>query len=173
MRKNNQNSGGFTLIEVLVVVLIIGILTSVALPQYQKSVVKARIAEAKILVNTLYYSLERYKAEHLAYPAIAGGCYSPDVFEAYLDVSIPPLKHNFLMCYYPHAYVGISYTLPSGYKIGVTRDWRQQGIDELAGFYCSYGNWDSEVASVRNACASVCGHNNFEHFGDAIACRMD
>ena len=56
---NKNNRKGFTLIEVLVAVLIVGILASIAMPLYQKVVLKSRAAEA---VNLLEMVKERQTA---------------------------------------------------------------------------------------------------------------
>ena len=56
--------GGFTLVELLVVVLIIGILAAVALPQYAKAVEKARMAEAIMIVEKIAQANDLYKMEN-------------------------------------------------------------------------------------------------------------
>lgn len=55
---------GFTLIEMLVVVLIIGVLAAIALPQYQKAVEKNRLNEALEHVKTIQTCFNWYILEH-------------------------------------------------------------------------------------------------------------
>ena len=74
----------FTLIELLVVVLIIGILAAVALPQYQKAVMRTRYATLKNLTRSIA------DAEEIYY--LANDKYSVDFEE--LDVSMPGGKLN-------------------------------------------------------------------------------
>ena len=53
MKINSINKKGFTLLELLVVVLIIGILAAIAVPQYTKAVNKSRLAEAVLITKFL------------------------------------------------------------------------------------------------------------------------
>lgn len=61
---SSARKAGFTLIELLVIVMILAILTSLALPQYRRSVERARVAEALTMLRAIYDSCERWAWEN-------------------------------------------------------------------------------------------------------------
>ena len=64
-------SKGFTLIELMVVVAIVALLLSIAIPAYQDSVRKGRRAEAASELGSLQMAQERWRADHASYGTLA------------------------------------------------------------------------------------------------------
>ncbi len=77
--KSRTSQKGFSLIELMVVVAIIGVLAAIAVPNIQKYLAKARQTEAKTNLSSLYTSEKAFYAEYSAYHGMFEAVgYSPE-----------------------------------------------------------------------------------------------
>ena len=77
MFKKKRNKKGFTLIELMIVVAIVGILAAVAIPAYLENTVKSKISEITVAMDALSQAAANYHASQGAFP---GGTYTiPDL----------------------------------------------------------------------------------------------
>ena len=71
--KKLRKHQGFTLIELMIVVAVIGILASIAYPSYREYVAKSRRAEAKTVLLSAQQWMERFYTENFRYDQNSAG----------------------------------------------------------------------------------------------------
>lgn len=71
MRSKKRGERGFTLIELMIVIVIIGILAAIAIPRFIGAQDRARIGAAKSELNAVRQALSMYEMDHATYPTSA------------------------------------------------------------------------------------------------------
>jgi len=76
--QKNGRQQGFTLIELMIVVAIIGILAAIAIPQYQNYVARSQVAEALSFSGSAKTSVSEYRMTQGDFPATNAEAGLPD-----------------------------------------------------------------------------------------------
>ena len=100
--KNSQYKKAFSLMELLIVILILGLLAGLVLPNLIGKGVKAKRKVACIQMNTIAQSLKMYKLDNSRYPNTTIGLkalLSSDSNDSYFSDNVlpkDPWKNNFI-----------------------------------------------------------------------------
>ena len=74
MEKSNNIESGFTLIELMIVVAIVGLLAGIAIPSYQNQIQKGKRSEGKAALMSGASKMERYYSDNNFYPSNSASC---------------------------------------------------------------------------------------------------
>jgi prepilin-type N-terminal cleavage/methylation domain-containing protein len=95
MGKKYIKSKGFTLIELMVVIVIVGILVSIALPNFVAAQDRAKIASLKINMHSLQHAAEMYAVDYSGiYCTSAANLRAEGVAKHYWKDLVNPFTNN-------------------------------------------------------------------------------
>ncbi len=127
---------GFTLIELIIAVAIVGILASVAISTYKSSVIKAGRADAKAILMQLAQKQERYYTQNMSYATTLAALTSTTTSDkGYYTVTMPTATAT-------------SYTLMATPVAGL----RQADDTQCTSFSIDQAGQQTATGTLGNAC---------------------
>jgi type IV pilus assembly protein PilE len=93
LQLSSVRAGGFTLIEVMVVVAIVAILAAIALPSYSDYIQRSKISEAVSNLSDMRTRLEQFYLDNRTYPTGAAKCKTSGAGAG--EINLPPAQKYF------------------------------------------------------------------------------
>jgi len=80
-----RNQKGFTIMELMIVIVIIGVLAAIGVPAYKSMTDRARKTACEANQRTIFTAVAMYYAEHGDYAVVADTTASSNAYQSYLD----------------------------------------------------------------------------------------
>jgi len=141
MRKANHQ--GFTLIELMIVVAIVGIITAIAYPSYQGVIKGSNRSTAQADLMAFAASMERHKAANFTYEGAAAGggnTGKPAIFQTHSPSSEPAANKRYDLTIDTVSANGVSYRIKAQPVSGT----EQSGDGNLFVFSDGRKAWDKD-----------------------------
>jgi type IV pilus assembly protein PilE len=133
---------GFSLIELMVTIVIIGILATVAIPNYRDYVTRGRIPEATSGLADIRVRMEQFYQDNRTYPT--GGCVNAPTAPSAIQLQVP-LGENFaLSC-------GTGASAPTATTYTVTAT----GNGSMAGFQYTLDQFNTRATNISGAASTA------------------
>jgi len=136
-----EKEHGFTLIEIIIVIIIVGILAAVGISQYSVTVEKSRVAEAKRRIGTMRQLAYEYYLDNNTYTGITNSvldidytCYPTDYYK-YTSSTTASIVSLY------------AYRCTSGGKSPQGPDYRLRWRVNSTGLLTQYSYWNSDVGA--------------------------
>lgn len=114
-RRSRLGAGGFTIIELLTVMMIISVLAGIALPKLQGVLLRARAADVVGDLNVIKVAVLTYQTDHNSWPTDRNRGQIPSELAEYLPQGFDFRKEDYVL-----DYDNWSRNRRSPFKIGVT-----------------------------------------------------
>jgi prepilin-type N-terminal cleavage/methylation domain-containing protein len=124
VQNKQKRDGGFTLVELAIVIVIIGVLAAFGVPRFRDSVERSKASEAFSYLSSVRSAQERYHGR--------AGTYAADLTK--LDVQLPTPKY-----FEASAVVANGASLEKGWKVTLTRKGASAGYGEYTVIYTEEG----------------------------------